>query len=244
MTAYNVINPASLVAGQPEDVSQILANLNAIATVLNGGIDNANINAAAAIAISKLAAYPADITKVLRGDGSWAIPGETLICDSLLGAPAASFDTNTILGGNIPQIYKHLRLELYGGTNNAGTQFVSMRTNGDAGANYHYSYVQFINAAITAAAQVAQIQANIGVVPPQISPGGTTVVDFLDYTNAARKVWQMLSYGAGDSTGGAAGMFTMFGGGHTLAAGAITRIAVFPIGNNFLTGSRFSLYGR
>lgn len=64
MTAYNVINPASLVAGQPEDVSQVLANLQAIAAVINGGIDasnitdgsisNAEIAVAAGIARSKL----------------------------------------------------------------------------------------------------------------------------------------------------------------------------------------------
>lgn len=93
MGAYNVINRASMAAGQPEDVSVILANLDAIAAVLNGGIDNSNINAAAAIlysklnlansiknadidpaaaiVASKLAGYPADITKSLLGDGSW-----------------------------------------------------------------------------------------------------------------------------------------------------------------------------
>jgi hypothetical protein len=72
MTAYNVISPGSLQAGQPEDISVILSNLQAIQGVLNGGIDNGNINAAAAIAASKLAGYPSDLLKVLRGDGSWA----------------------------------------------------------------------------------------------------------------------------------------------------------------------------
>lgn len=54
MGFYNVINPASMVAGQPEDVSQILANLQAISGVLNGGLDNSNISSAAAIARAKL----------------------------------------------------------------------------------------------------------------------------------------------------------------------------------------------
>ena len=44
-----------MVAGQPEDISQVLANFQAIQAVLNGGIDNSNINAAAAIAYSKIA---------------------------------------------------------------------------------------------------------------------------------------------------------------------------------------------
>src|SRR6266516_650520 len=43
MGFYNVVNAASMQSGQPEDVSQILANFNAIAAVLNGGIDSSNI---------------------------------------------------------------------------------------------------------------------------------------------------------------------------------------------------------
>ena len=70
MTAYNVIGATSLAAGQPEDVSVILANLQAIAAVINGQIDNANLSPAAAVVASKLAGYPADASKVLRGDGS------------------------------------------------------------------------------------------------------------------------------------------------------------------------------
>lgn len=71
MGAYNIVSSAALQSGQPEDISVVLANLQAIATVLNGGVDNSNINAAAAIAASKLAGYPADGSKVLKGDGTW-----------------------------------------------------------------------------------------------------------------------------------------------------------------------------
>lgn len=54
MGFYNVINPLSMQAGAPEDVSQVLANFNAIAGVLNGALDNSNISGTAAIARSKL----------------------------------------------------------------------------------------------------------------------------------------------------------------------------------------------
>src|SRR5438105_2307762 len=73
MGLYNIVNAASMVGGQPEDVSQVLANFQAIQNVLNGGIDNTNINAAAAIAPSKIAGYPADATKFLRGDATWGV---------------------------------------------------------------------------------------------------------------------------------------------------------------------------
>ena len=71
ITAYNIISPTALQAGQPEDVSVVLANLQAIASVLNGQIDNANISPAASLAISKLAGYPSDGAKSLLGDGTW-----------------------------------------------------------------------------------------------------------------------------------------------------------------------------
>jgi hypothetical protein len=73
MTAYNVISPSSLVAGQPEDISVVLANLNAISGIINGNLDNSNVSAVAAIAISKLAGYPTDGTKYLAGDSTWKV---------------------------------------------------------------------------------------------------------------------------------------------------------------------------
>jgi hypothetical protein len=86
LTTYNVVNAASLAAGLPEDISIVLANFNAIAAVLNGNIDNGNINAAAAIAASKLAGYPSDGTKALLGDGTWGAAGLTVVT-ALPGSP-------------------------------------------------------------------------------------------------------------------------------------------------------------
>jgi hypothetical protein len=54
MGAYNIVGASSLVAGQPEDVSQVLANFQAIQTVLNGGIDATNIAAGKVLDLSKL----------------------------------------------------------------------------------------------------------------------------------------------------------------------------------------------
>jgi hypothetical protein len=91
MSLYNIVSPASLVPGQPEDVSQVLANFQAIQAVLNGGIDDVNIRSTAAIAPSKLAGYPSDVTKVLRGDGSWLGPMPNRITSSAIsGGPPSS----------------------------------------------------------------------------------------------------------------------------------------------------------
>lgn len=80
MTAYNVINPGSMQSGQPEDVSQVLANFNQLATILNGNLDFANLSPAAGILatqlaggipISKLLGFPNDPTYFPAGDGTW-----------------------------------------------------------------------------------------------------------------------------------------------------------------------------
>jgi hypothetical protein len=55
VASYNIVSAASMAAGQPEDISVILANFSAIQSVLNGNLDNGNIAAGAALAASKLA---------------------------------------------------------------------------------------------------------------------------------------------------------------------------------------------
>lgn len=99
MGAYNVTGAASLVSGQSEDVSQILANFNLIATVINGGIDNSNINAAAAILASKLAGYPTDGAKFLAGDGTWKVVTTTSSTNAQVGTTytLAIGDANNIV---------------------------------------------------------------------------------------------------------------------------------------------------
>ena len=58
MTAYNVIGATTMVGGQPEDVSQVLTNFQAIAAVINGGLDDSNIAPNANIQASKIAGLP------------------------------------------------------------------------------------------------------------------------------------------------------------------------------------------
>lgn len=50
-------------------------------------IVNADIDAAAAIAITKLAGYPSDASKVLKGDGTWAVPSSIGYGIALPGSP-------------------------------------------------------------------------------------------------------------------------------------------------------------
>lgn len=47
--------------------------------VTAGTLTNTSINASAGISISKLASYPSDATKYLRGDGTWAVPSSSVV---------------------------------------------------------------------------------------------------------------------------------------------------------------------
>jgi hypothetical protein len=54
MSAYSVLYTTQLVNGQPEDISQVKANFDAIATVINGNIDQTNIAPTATPTITSL----------------------------------------------------------------------------------------------------------------------------------------------------------------------------------------------
>ena len=59
-------------------------------------ITNAEVDAAAAIALSKLAGYPADATKFARGDGTWAVPpGASTVATIVSLNAAQSIPNNT-----------------------------------------------------------------------------------------------------------------------------------------------------
>jgi hypothetical protein len=96
MTAYNVIDPGKLVPGEPEDISVILANFQALANVL-GALDNGNLSADAAIAISKLANYPGDPAKILKGDGSWGSGGGSDLSYDGAYVPAATYNDGDVV---------------------------------------------------------------------------------------------------------------------------------------------------
>src|SRR5215469_14334796 len=55
MTTYTVVNPGNLVDGQPQKISDVVANFNAVATVFNGNIDDSNINPSSGIGLGKIA---------------------------------------------------------------------------------------------------------------------------------------------------------------------------------------------
>lgn len=54
MTTYAVVNRAALADGQPMHISDVVANFDAIASVVNGGLDDSNIGGSSAISLGKV----------------------------------------------------------------------------------------------------------------------------------------------------------------------------------------------
>jgi hypothetical protein len=106
MTVLSLTNPTP---GTTADANMIASNNAAIIAVVNGGLTDGNIQAAAGIAASKLASYPADATKGLFGDGTWKnLVGNTaatgLSANQDLASPATGqhyHTANTSGGGSI-----------------------------------------------------------------------------------------------------------------------------------------------
>src|SRR5262245_52083009 len=160
MGFYNVVNAASMQTGQPEDVSQVLANFNAIASVLNGGVDNSNVSASAAIALTKLAAGSAG--RILGMDQTpnaiW-VPGLQQIQEIVLSTPTASFDFQ-----NIPQTFHHLVvLGFWRATGAATNMSVGARYNNDSTNTYGWQGLYLSGGTVTPASSGTYSSQRVGL---------------------------------------------------------------------------------
>lgn len=188
----------------------------------------------------------------LRGDGSWAVPtGALTVIDdyTVTGSVLASYDTNTRLGGNIPQTYKDLVLALSARTDAAVVNTgLWMQLNGDTAANYYTAMMQSTSsAAPTATETLAANQLEFGaVVGASASAVFDATVGEVVFPNYAGTTWakQLVSELGGLWGSGSGAHFIRTAHGHWNNSAALTRIKVFPQLGSFVIGTRFTLYGR
>lgn len=76
-----------------------------------------------------------DTTKVLKGDGTWALPGRYLIEEKEAVGAVANFDFQ-----NIPQTFRNLRLVITARSGFAGIDQLIVRANNDSGAAYRWQW--------------------------------------------------------------------------------------------------------
>jgi len=95
MSYYSVINPPSMVNGQPEDISVVLANFDAIQQVINA-LTDANIAPGAGIKLSKLEPY-GTLGGIYFNGGDMDVPGRLRAG----GDVWAQYNTNPVGIGNM-----------------------------------------------------------------------------------------------------------------------------------------------
>jgi hypothetical protein len=240
MGFYNIVNAPSLVAGQPEDIAQVLANFQAIQAVLNGGIDDVNVRSTAAINPSKFLGYPSDPTQALFGDGLWKKQGLAVLYDSVVAGvvfPVASITTA------LDQTYKHLLCAWGGRTTSGALDNLLLRFNGVATANYYWQNIQGL--AGTAAA------GGSGGLATAIAIGFLTQSNGFDASGAffvpnySGATGYKPAVGINFAQASATPTFVVAGAGGVFNAttGPITSLTLLPAtGPNFNNG-RFTVYG-
>lgn len=238
MTTLNLTDPTN---GTVADANTIASNNSAIKAVVNGAIDNTNVAASAAIAVSKLAAGGSgQVLGMLAGVPTW-LGGLAQIADSTVSGTAASIDFTSI-----PATYGHLLAVGMARGDNASAQNLSMRFNNDSAANYD---IQLISGNATTAAALESIAATslrAGGVTGTGSTAGlfssffTFIPQYAGATADKECVGISLLKTANSSTNLT---LSVLSGGWRTTATAINRVTFFPAAGNFVTGSRITLYG-
>lgn len=238
------------VNGTTADASLIATNNAAIKTVVNGGLDNSNIAADAAIAPSKFASFPNNSSKVLLGDGTWGTgPGMQLIWDSVDAAvtlPAASITTPTL-----PGTFKHLHVVVNGRTSDTttggsgGFSQVLLRVNADTGSNYDMEWSDATSSSTSATGSEGGTSARVGQIANAEAPAshaGGLIVDAFDY--ASTTFFKNFVTHGGMRYGTSSNVQTAVSYQQWRSASAITSLTFLLSAGNWVAGSRITVYGK
>ena len=160
--------------------------------------------------------------------------------DNTASGAIASWDVTSI-----PQTYNNLELVLYARGDGAASNItVSVRFNNDSAANYDNQSIQGNQAATQATGVEAGTSAGVADIPGSTAPAthsGLTLIDIPSYTATT-------FFKNGTSRGGSrcVAASTFLSQDRFIqwrSTAAINRITVLPSSGNFITGSRFSIYG-
>ena len=176
------------------------------------------------------------------GAGGVAAGTYELIESQILTGTQASITFSNL--GTYSSTYKHLQLRYVGRTSYAGNgESMYFRFNGDTGNNYSHHRLYGTGSGVSAVATSATSYINVGFIAS--GTGSSTfasgVVDILDtYSTTKNKTTRSLN-GVHITTGA---HLVSFGSGARYNTASITSIELFTeTASNFVSGSRFSLYG-
>lgn len=179
---------------------------------------------------------------------AWGNPGQLLLASQVAAGAQASFDTNTILGGNLPTGFNHLIVRLYARGDTAGASTsVLLRFNNDSTVTNYVSQ-QLLGTAATASANEFPVNNSglrLGVIPAAgatASYTGELNIDVPRYNDTS--LFKVGVCRHANAQGNSTGLFNAgVNGGVWINAAAITRVAVVPLAGNFVANSWFAVYG-
>ena len=164
----------------------------------------------------------------------------------LLETTLISSDTASVTFSSLGSYssYKHLQVRFTARSSTTTSGTIGMRINSDSGSNYTLHYLSGSNSSVTNFAGTSQTELRGGLIIP--SDGVTnnfapSVVDLLEFGNTSKKKTVRCFYGLHDGAG--ASNVIEVSSGLWSSASAITSLTFTPPAGNFVSGSRFSLYG-
>jgi hypothetical protein len=185
----------------------------------------------------------------LKTDGNLIVGGKitgadwTLICTQILGGTQANFDTNTLLGGNIPSTFTHLMIVIQANSTIAFDNLY-LRVNNDGGANYDAQWLSVSGTAVSGAQDIAADHIHICAMPSVITAGPFASAKILISNYKGTAFWKSIQSEANrKDTSGAGNANLGLRAGTWLSTAAVTRLTLYPASGSFAAGSVFSLYG-
>lgn len=169
--------------------------------------------------------------------------GMSLIVETVLAASATG-----ITFSSIPQGFRHLMIVAQVRTDAvAETDGLFLRLNGDTGGNYDWERLTANSATLTGLATRAATSIQFG-----LSEGASSLATnfsptfgyIFGYTNTANSKWTISANAVFGDVSADADLFLQLRAGRWRSAAAVTSVILGPsTGPNFVSGSRFQLYG-
>ena len=177
------------------------------------------------------------------GAGGAAAGSYELIESYILGSSQSSVSFSSL--GTYSTTYKHLQIRYaLRGDRASDAEGIICRLNGDSGNNYANHQLFGNGSSVGSGAQTSTSSLELNYTSAATTTAnvfGSGVMDFLDAFSTTKNKTRRVSYSMGVHSG-FSGVYLISG--VWMNTSAITSIAFTPqFGSNWVTGSRFSLYG-
>jgi hypothetical protein len=171
------------------------------------------------------------------GLGFWAAAGAgvatdyELISTTILGSSAASVSFTGL--GTSAVSYKHLQIRYMSNGDNSNYRN-RLRLNGDSGSNYATHLLFTTGSSVMSAAGTSATEIALSQGANETNKFYPGIIDLLDFQSSTKNKTVRAFNGGGEVS---------LTSGVWLSTSAVTSVSLRPDAGNFITGSRFSLYG-